>query len=247
MSLPVGFIARAAYASVLRDPGALLRHAAMPWLVVMLASVLAGLPDGSWIAGPMHTPLTNLVIEWGPGISFTVAWVRWVVLREHRPALAAPRYGRREIVMLAFTVVLPFAVVAPIAVPLALGRLAGAGPVMNVAVTILVAAAVLWAVTLMLRTMLVLPLVALGAGAAAALRSWRATRGHALAMLGLLALTEAPPAIVQAVVPLAIDGASGPLAWLALALDAVLYFPAAAIGASAAALAARHLGAVPEP
>jgi hypothetical protein len=110
-----------------------------------------------------------------------------------------------------------------------------------------VIAVALWMIVLTLRMMLVFPYVALDAGVAAPLRSWRATRGHVLALLGLLVLTTGAPAAVQALVPLALDDAPGVAAWLALAIDTVLYFPVTAIGLTASALAARDLGAVPRP
>jgi hypothetical protein len=193
----------------------------------------------------VRTPVTVLVLEWGPGISFTIAWLRWILVGERRPALAAPRYGAREFAALVLSVLLQLAAVAPIAVPLALGRFAGAGPLAGTAVTVLVAAAAIWAVVLTLRTMLLFPLVALDAGIAALPRSWRATRGHAPAILGLVIVVEVPLLVLQAVVPLVLDDMPGPAGWFALALDTALYFPASAIGATATALAARHLGVAP--
>src|SRR5262249_6695382 len=163
---------------------------------------------------PQRTPFANLVLEWGPGISFTVAWLRWILLGKRRRLLAAPRFGRREIAVLALSIVLPLAAAAPLAVPLALGKLVGPGMPADVAVAILVIAVALWAIVLTLRTALVFPLVALDAGPAALARSWRATRGHALAILGLFILAVAPPAAVQALVPLAIDDAPGAMAWV---------------------------------
>jgi hypothetical protein len=243
MTLSVGEITRRSYATVLANPRALLRCALMPTVVMLAGSALLCALEGSWAGGPARTPFTNLVLEWGPGISFTVAWLRWILLGEHRPVLSAPRFGSREIAVLALSVLLPLAAAAPIAVPLALGATLGRAFAVDVAVTILVGTVALWALVLTLRMMLVVPLVTLDAGAAAVPRSWRATRGHALAILALYILTVAPPAVVQALVPLAIDDAPGAMAWLALAVDTALSFPAGAIGTTAAALAARQLDA----
>ena len=74
-------------------------------------------------------------------------------------------------------------------------------------------------------------------------RCVRGARGHVLALLLLLVLTAGLPTAVQALVPLALDDAPGVAAWLALAIDTVLYFPVTAIGLTASALAARATSA----
>lgn len=241
MSLPVWRIARQSYGAVLGDLRAVARCAATAWLVTVAGAVLAALPDGSWAAGPQRTPLTGLIIEWGPGISFTVAWVRWVLLGERRPTWAAPRFGRREIAMLAFAILLPMATIAPLALPLAVGVAAGIGPLIDAAVTVLVVAVIVWMVVLTLRTVLVFPLAALDAGAGALARSWHVSRGHAVALAGLFILTQLPAMVVQSLVPSALVESGGAGAWIALALETALYFPATALAATAAALAARDL------
>jgi hypothetical protein len=248
MNLRVGEIARRSYGAVLGNPRALARCAAMPAAVWLAGNALLCALEGSLVGGPQPVPLTSLVLEWGPGLSFAIAWLRWVLLGEQRPLLAAPRFGRRELVALVLSIVLPLATVAPLAVPLAVGVVLrsgqDAGLVVNAIVTVLVAAAGLWALVLTLRMMLVFPLVALDAGLAAPLRAWRATRGQMLALLGLLIATAGPPTAVEALAPLVLDEGPGVSAWGALLLDVVLYFPASAIGLTAGALAARALGAV---
>jgi hypothetical protein len=248
MNLRVGAIARQSYGAVLGRPRALVRCAAMPAAVWIAGNALLCTLEGSFASGPQPVPLASLVLEWGPGLSFAIAWLRWILLGERRPALAAPRFGRRELAAFVLSIVLPLATVAPLAVPLAVGVVLrsgqDAGLVVNAVVTVLVAAAALWALVLTLRMMLVFPLVALDAGLAAPLRAWRATRGRMLALLGLLIATAGPPTAVEALAPLVLDDAPGVSAWGALLLDVVLYFPASAIALTAGALAARALGAV---
>jgi hypothetical protein len=245
MSLPAGAIALRSYRTVLGNPRALARCAAMPAAVWLAGNVLLLALEGSLASGPDPVPLTGLVLEWGPGLSFSIAWLRWILGGERRPLLAAPRFGRRELAGLVFSVVLPLAAVAPFVVPLALGVAIGAGPAANVIVTALVVLAALWTALFALRVMLVFPLVALDAAFAALPRSWDATRGHALALLALFLLTVGPPTAVQALAALPFDDAPGVQAWASLLLDVVLYFPVNAIGLTAGALAARALGAVP--
>jgi hypothetical protein len=247
MSLQVGEIARRSYNAVLGDPRALMRCAAMPAAVWLAGNALLCALEGSLASGPQPVPLTSMVLEWGPGLSFSIAWLRWILLGERRSLLAAPRFGRRESAALVFSVVLPLVAVAPFVLPLALGIAIGAGPVAYVAVTALVALAALWTAVFALRTLLVVPLVALDVAVAAPLRSWRATRGHTLALLWLFVLTVVPPTAVQYVAGLVFDDAPGVQAWASLLLDVVVYFPQSAIALTATALAARELAAVPSP
>src|SRR6185312_15382369 len=103
---------------VLGNPRALARCALMPAVVMIAGATLLCALEGSLAGGPQRTPFATLVLEWGPGISFTIAWLRWILHGERRPVLAAPRYGRRELVTLALSLVLPLVAVAPIAAPL---------------------------------------------------------------------------------------------------------------------------------
>jgi hypothetical protein len=247
MSLRVGEIAQRSYRAVLAHPRALVRTAAMPAVVWLAGNALLCALEGSLASGPQPVPLTSLVLEWGPGVSFAVAWSRWILLGERQPVLAAPRFGRREGAALAFSIVLPLVAVAPFVLPLALGVAIGAGLVAYVVVTALVVLAALWTAVFALRTLLVVPLVALDGAVAAPLRSWRATRGHTLALLWLFVLTAVPPTAVQYLAGLAFDDAPGVQAWASLLLDVVVYFPQSAIALTATALAAHELGAVPAP